>query len=120
MEKKYPPRVFGWVQDNGVPYGISQNNVVFGAPQEWISIQEHLAIVQPLVEALEFYANKLHWDEIYHDEDDGLDVSGDIQCKISLADVEYKERTDGEIISAYAGLRARSALENYKNMGEGK
>jgi len=39
--KAFPPRVFGWVQNNGIPYGISQHNVVIGAPQEWISIQEH-------------------------------------------------------------------------------
>lgn len=64
--KEFPPRVFGWVQDNGIPYGISDSGVVIGAPQEWISIQEHTAIVEAAVrESKEWEKLANDWREDY-------------------------------------------------------
>ena len=84
---------------------------------EYVHNEEHAAAIAELerklkvaTEALEFYADRSNWEEVYYNEDDGENVAGDIQQKITMTDIEYKENPDGEILSACGGLRARKAL----------
>jgi hypothetical protein len=65
-----------------------------------------IRVIEKQAEALEFYGDKLNWDEIWVTFTD--ENEGDVQCKIDLDDLEFK--MDGEMcIESVAGKRARQA-----------
>lgn len=71
------------------------------------------ARVEKLRAALEFYADKDNWSEIYlGDEDEATDGwVGDVGCKIDLDDVSIIPCKDLQYEYAVGGKRAREALE---------
>lgn len=92
MEKKYPPRVYIF------KYKDEQGNEFYEADlkpfaknndDQYLSKEEHDAIVQPLVEALTFYMNHVHA-------------------------VHYGTQTGQTSYVHEKGKAAREALENYK------
>lgn len=62
-QKQVPPRMYGRYLKGYEDWDVGSKRFSSDT-HEWISLQEHAAIVKPLVEALEFYAPRLveDWD----------------------------------------------------------
>lgn len=67
--------------------------------------------IEPLIEALKFYAHESNWDEVWVD-GHGIDDGGDCSCQIDFDDVEMKRDEEGTLYYTCGGLKARQALKS--------
>lgn len=65
-----------------------------------------IARVKKLEAALQFYADKSNWEDLYDEH-----FEGDIAHLMDIDDVEIRKNSDGSLYYSCAGKRAREALE---------